>query len=92
MTCLNCEKIRSAILHGRMAEAAGLTLDVFLQKIGLTALGEVPVDPATLPPLSSKTKAELLAIAADEDVEVEDGATNAEIIAAIERHRELVTA
>lgn len=35
MACINCDKIRAAILHGRMAEAAGLTLDVFREKMGL---------------------------------------------------------
>lgn len=36
MACINCDKIRSAILHGRMAEAAGLTLNVFREKMGLS--------------------------------------------------------
>lgn len=47
--------------------------------------GEIFV--ASLPSLSGKTKAELLAIAEDEDVTVDEGATNADIIAAIEAHR-----
>lgn len=47
--------------------------------------GEIFV--ASLPSLSGKTKADLLAIAEDEGVAVEEGATNADIIAAIETHR-----
>lgn len=92
MACVNCNKIRAAILHGKMAEAAGLTIGALREKLGLTAMGEVPVDAESLPPLASKNKAELLAIAADEGVEIEVGATNAEIVAAIDRHRVLVTA
>lgn len=40
------------------------------------------------PPLSGKNKAELLKIAADEEVEIEDGATNDDIRSAIELKRE----
>jgi hypothetical protein len=40
MKCINCDKIRTAILHGKMAEAAGLALDVFREKMGLTSDGE----------------------------------------------------
>jgi hypothetical protein len=92
MTCINCEKIRAAILHGKMAEAAGLALDVFREKMGLSVEGDPLIDAATLPSLSGKTKAELLAIAADEKVDVEEGATNPEIIDAIATKRELVAA
>lgn len=92
MPCINCGKIRTAILHGKMAEAVGLTVTTLREKIGLSAVGEVLVDPDTLPSLSGKTKAELLAIAAHEGVDVEEGATNADIIAAIEAKRETVTA
>ena len=35
MACINCGKIRSAILHGKMAEAAGLSVKVLREKIGL---------------------------------------------------------
>lgn len=35
MACKNCAKIRSAILHGKMAEAAGLTVTALREKIGL---------------------------------------------------------
>lgn len=92
MACVNCGKIRSAILHGKMAEAAGLTVEVFRDKIGLTPKGDPRVDVATLPSLSGKTKAELLAIAEAEGVTVEDGASNADIVKAIEAHRGLVAA
>lgn len=46
--------------------------------------GSLPSDP---PALVGKNKAALLAIAADEQVVVADGATNAEIVAAIEAKR-----
>lgn len=35
MACVNCAKIRSAILHGKMAEAAGLSVAVFRERFGL---------------------------------------------------------
>lgn len=35
MACQNCHKIRAAILHGKMAEAAGLTVDKLREVIGL---------------------------------------------------------
>lgn len=92
MACVNCERIRTAILHGKMADALGLTIDMFREKMGLSVEGEPLIDATTLPSLSGKTKAELLAIAADEHVDVEEGATNADIIAAIEAKRELVAA
>lgn len=41
MACKNCAKIRSAILHGKMAEAAGLTVTALREKIGIKA--EEPV-------------------------------------------------
>lgn len=41
-----------------------------------------------LPALSGKNKAELLAIAEAEGVTIEDGATNADIVSAVELHRE----
>ncbi len=34
MACVNCKKIRDAILHGKMAEAAGLTIDTLREKVG----------------------------------------------------------
>jgi hypothetical protein len=92
MACVNCDKIRTAIIHGKMADAAGLTIEMFRQKMGLSPQGEPLVDPEDLPSLSGKNKAELLAIAADEGVEIEDGATNAEIIERIATKREMVTA
>lgn len=41
-----------------------------------------------LPVLAGKNKAALVKIAADEGVEIEDGATNADIVSAIELARE----
>lgn len=35
MACQNCAKIRSAILHGKMAEAAGLTVAALRERLGL---------------------------------------------------------
>ncbi len=34
MACVNCAKIRAAILHGKMAEAAGLTVEKLRESIG----------------------------------------------------------
>lgn len=84
MACQNCHKIRAAILHGRMAEAAGLTVDALREKIGWAAPVAVPTDPETL---DGKTKAELLEIAAAEGVAVDESATKAVIIEAITAHR-----
>lgn len=53
MACINCDKIRSAILHGRMAEAAGLTLDVFREKMGLVE-APAPADEAPAAKTSKK--------------------------------------
>ena len=36
MACQNCKKIRSAILHGKMAEAAGLTVEVLREKFSIS--------------------------------------------------------
>lgn len=46
MACVNCGKIRSAILHGKMAEAAGLTVEVLRDKLGLAKDGTVVDAPA----------------------------------------------
>lgn len=92
MACKNCSKIRAAILHGKMAEAAGLTVDALREKLGLSVQGEPLIDAAELPSLSGKNKTELLAIAADEGAEVSEGATNAEIVEAIEARRQLIAA
>lgn len=92
MACVNCKRIRDAILHGKMAEAAGITVEALRSKLGLSAQGEILIDASELPSLAGKNKAELLEIAADEGVAVDDGATNAEIVAAIEARREAVTA
>lgn len=92
MACINCNKIRAAILHGKMAEAAGLTVGALREKFGLSVQGEPLLDANELPSLSGKNKAELLEIAAEEGAEVSEGATNAEIIEAIEAHRQLIAA
>lgn len=42
MACVNCNKIRAAILHGKMAEAAGLTVEALREKIGVRASVEAP--------------------------------------------------
>lgn len=51
------------------------------------APGSVPIT-NELPGLTGKNKAELLEIAKAENVEVEEGATNADIVSAIELARE----
>lgn len=93
MACVDCEKrrkaLRDAILHGKMAEAMDITVEGLRVMIG--------IDPGAdhrkgLPTLSGKTKAELLEIASGEGALVEDGATNAEIIEAIEAKREAAVA
>lgn len=35
MACVNCKKIRSLILHGKMAAAAGLTVETLREKAGV---------------------------------------------------------
>lgn len=40
MACKNCEKIRSLLLHGKMAEAVGLTVETFREKIGYKVVQE----------------------------------------------------
>lgn len=35
MACINCAKIRSAILHGKMAEALNISVEMLREKIGL---------------------------------------------------------
>lgn len=115
MACQNCKTIRDLLLHGKMAAAAGLTVETFREKIGFkvvqedetveglrttvaidsdsdhraaTARDKAVADQTTPPSLSGKTKAELLEIAANEGVTIEDGATNAEIIERIESKRQ----
>lgn len=34
MACKNCQTIRDLILHGKMADAMGLTVDTLREKIG----------------------------------------------------------
>lgn len=53
---------------------------------GATLIANTP--PADLPALTGKNKVELLAIAKAENVTVEDGATNPDIVSAIELARE----
>lgn len=99
MACANCKTIRDLLLHGKMAAAAGLTVETLREKIGFTP---EPVENTTeglrttmvidaasdhRAPLSGKNKAELLEIAAAEGAVVEDGATNAQIVEAIEAQR-----
>lgn len=40
MACKNCHQIRSLILHGKMAQAAGLTVDTLREKIGFKTVEE----------------------------------------------------
>lgn len=35
MTCVNCHRIRSAVLQGKMAQAMGITVETLREKIGL---------------------------------------------------------
>lgn len=71
MGCVNCKKIRDAVLHGKMAEAAGLTVEVLREKMGFAAapdepetdrvvLGKVAVvgeqSPETIIPAQGKSK------------------------------------
>lgn len=37
MGCVNCKKIRDAIMHGKMAEAAGLSVEALREKFGIKA-------------------------------------------------------
>lgn len=40
MACQNCKKIRDALLHGKMAEAAGLTVDKLRETFGIKVVHE----------------------------------------------------
>lgn len=44
MACTNCAKIRSLVLHGKMAEAAGLTIETLREKVGFREPVEVTVE------------------------------------------------
>ncbi len=95
MACKDCaerrKNLRDAILHGRMAEAMDMTVEGLRVMMRIdagadhrkTAPDLTPAPPA----LTGKNKAELLEIAADEGVSTEEGATNAEIVEAIEAKR-----
>lgn len=52
MACVNCAKIRAAILHGKMAEAAGLSVQALREKFGIEtgsrAASQAPADPDPL--------------------------------------------
>lgn len=64
MACVNCSKIRAAILHGKMAEAAGLTVDALREKIGFKeaeapdrgVVGEASPEPILLEKSGGKEK------------------------------------
>jgi hypothetical protein len=97
MACKDCaerrKNLRDAILHGRMAEAMDMTVDGLRVMMRIDAGADhrkPPVVTPALPSLSGKTKAELLDIADDEGADVEDGATNPEIIEAIDSKRRLL--
>lgn len=85
MACQNCNKIRTALLHGKMAEAVGLTVDALRESIGWKAPAVVPADPE---PLDGKTKPQLLEIAAAEGAPVDETHTKPVIIEAIEANRQ----
>lgn len=42
MACVNCNKIRTAILHGKMAEAAGLTVEALREKFRIGGAEDQP--------------------------------------------------
>lgn len=99
MACANCKTIRDLLLHGKMAAAAGLTVETLRDKIGFKPepveniieglRTTMVVDPSAnhRAPLSRQTKAQLLETAAGEGVEADADMTNAEIIDAIEVKR-----
>lgn len=73
-------KIADFVAHGFIGDADPLDHDHDGEPGGS--------EPHVPPALTGKNKAELLAIAAEEGVTVEDGAKNADIVAAIELARE----
>jgi len=94
MACKDCaerrKNLRDAILHGRMAEAMDMTVEGLRVMMRIDAGADhrkAPEMTPTIPALTNKNKAELLEIAADEGVFTEEGATNAEIVDAIEAKR-----
>lgn len=40
MACQNCKTIRDLLLHGKMAAAAGLTVETLRERIGFTTVQE----------------------------------------------------
>lgn len=81
MACQHCRKIRTAILHGKMAEATGLTVAALRQKIGWKT------PPEDQPVLDGMTKAELLTVADAEGADAKTSDTKADIADAIEANR-----
>lgn len=75
-----------AALAAAQAEAAAAIAAA--QAAPSEAASDLDQTPAKLPGLTNKTKAELLTIAGDEGVTIEEGSTVADIISAIELHRE----
>lgn len=78
MACAHCKQIRDAILHGKMAEAAGLTVEKLRESIGWKSEAEKESEA-----LEAMTKAELLKVAESEGTDVSQRDTKAEIIDAI---------
>ncbi len=57
MACVNCAKIRAAILHGKMAEAAGLSVQALREKFGLVTITGLTVMLADPDPLDQSIPA-----------------------------------
>lgn len=57
MACTHCNKIRDAVLHGKMALAAGLTVEKFRKDFGLTSKKLNDLGPELIVPESPKKSA-----------------------------------